>query len=405
VEFRGRFREPFVPNEYRAPRRPGKRRRDLTIAAVAIIVGAAVYLALTASPTMSRGQMLTPRYGQTATLLLDGRVLIAGGITGADFGGFPAQPGIASAELYDPVSGTFSATGSMAAPRVAAAATRLADGRVFIDGGENFGFTVPPAMAEIYDPKQGTFSPAGSTPEIINVTTATLLGDGRVLVIEDLGVRSEVYDPATGRFSQAGSMAAERMGPAAALLPNNRVLISGGDDAEFYPLASAAVFDPATGTFSATGSMAIARDNFTATSLADGRVLVAGGRYDSAENSAEIYDPASGTFRPTGSMTTGRHAHTATLLGDGRVLICGGLGATQPSHEPILASAELYDPVSGTFSPTGSMADGHNGGTATLLLDGRVLMAGGNDDNGRVSSPVSSAEIYDPKSGTWGSAG
>jgi hypothetical protein len=229
--------------------------------------------------------------------------------------------------------------------------------------------------------------------------TATRLQDGRVLVAGGVGITfwasAELYDPATRAFSATGSMAQKRSGHTATLLNDGRVLIVGGwSGFEIYQ-ATAELYDPATGTFSATGSMAYERSNHTATLLADGRVLVAGGHSASSGFSplvsAEIYDPATGAFTPTGSMTQARYWHTATTLPDGRILMAGG--AT--------ASAEIYDPATATFTATGSMTESRWKHVAASLLDGRVLIAGGLD-GGYV---VPTGETYDPNSGTFTSAG
>ncbi len=155
-----------------------------------------------------------------------------------------------------------------------------------------------------------------------------------------------------------------------------------------------------------TGPLGAGRQIHTATLLADGRVLVAGG-FDFADqplSSAAVYDPATGTFSPTGSMATARGLATATLLADGRVLVAGGGAATWVQPGLVLASAELYDPKTGTFSPTGSMATAREGHTATLLRDGRVLIAGGIDAS-TGDHTVASAELYDPKTGTFSPTG
>ncbi len=306
------------------------------------------------SPT---GSLATARGLHTATRLLDGRVLIAGGGPTAwnNNGVF-----LTSAELYDPTTGTFSPTGSMATPREGHTATLLTDGRVLIAGGsDQNGHAV--ISAELYDPTTGTFSPTGSMAAARGFHTATLLADGRVLIAGGApaawnsasGLTSvEIYNPTTGTFSPTGSMAEARAFHAAALLADGRVLLTGGGGPTTDLLASAEIYDPDTGTFTSTGSMAHGRTYHTATLLADGRVLIAGGGGDYTNRnflaSAEIYDPDTGTFTSTGSMADKRTYHTATLLPDGRVLVTGGYGARAP-----LASAELYDPTTGTFSPAG----------------------------------------------------
>jgi len=346
----------------------------------------------TFSPT---GSMASIRHGQTATLLPDGRVLIAGGTYDG------------SAEVYDPKTGTFSPTGSMTTGRVYPTATLLPDGRVLIAGG---GGQVSPvlASAEIYDPKTGTFSPTGSMALPRLGQTATLLSDGRVLIAGGTGqsgniASAEVYDPKTGIFSPTGSMSAARWCHTASLLSDGRVLIAGGSvDAYGQSLASAELYDPKTGTFSPTGPMSAARENATASVLSDGRVLIAGGgnllgRYPNLA-SAELYDPKTGTFSPTGSMTRARAGHTATVLSDGQVLAAGGIGGSAYSSSAdysseYTATAELFDPETGVFTFVGSMTTHRSEHTATLLSDGRVLLAGG---LGGGSGLQASADLYQP---------
>lgn len=130
--------------------------------------------------------------------------------------------------------------------------------------------------------------------------------------------------------------------------------------------------------------MASSRSNRTATLLSSGKVLIVGGENgEGALASAEVYDPKTNTFSPTGSMTTPRSGHTATLLANGKVLIIGGVssqlfayGSLIPSTTP-LATAELYDPAAGVFSPAGIMTKGRLGHTATMLSNGKVLITGG----------------------------
>jgi WD40 repeat protein len=193
-------------------------------------------------------------------------------------------------------------------------------------------------------------------------------------------------------------MTEARFGSTATLLPNGKVLIVGGSDSGFH--ATAELYDPKTGTFSPTGSMyyQVARGFATATLLANGLVLVAGG---SVNGLAELYDPATGTFSPTDPMGANRADATATMLRDGRVLMAGGIDRCDgPSCSPFY-TAELYDPKTGTFSPTGSMKAARYNATATLLLDGRVLVAGGNVGDTDKPKPVADAEVYDPATGKF----
>ena len=187
------------------------------------------------------------------------------------------------------------------------------------------------------------------------------------------------------------------MNHTATLLADGRVLVVGGYGG-FENLASTEVYDPSTGTWSPTGSMAEARKRHAATLLTDGRVLVLGGTDDfgKALASVEVYDPSTGTWSPTGSMAHARREHTATRLTDGTVLIAGGAFHGAPASNVLLASAELYDPSTGTWSPTGSMVYGRIQHTATRLTDGRVLVSAGFTDFG-----LSSAEVYDPSTNAW----
>jgi uncharacterized protein YjbI with pentapeptide repeats/N-acetylneuraminic acid mutarotase len=332
--------------------------------------------------------MHTARTEHTATLLPSGQVLVAGG-----FGSDPSQSVLASTELYNPVTGQWTLTDALNTPRFGHTATLLPSGQVLVAGLGEVG--VP---TELYNPVTGQWTLTGAlnTPRAFH--TATLLPSGQVLVagggqFSPTGFNfvgtAELYDPATGQWTLTGALNMARMLHTAALLPSGQVLVAGGGvpfgaiDPWVNSLASAELYDPATGQWTLTGALNMPRFGHTATLLRSGQVLVAGGT-DAAlgqqgylyPTAAELYDPATGQWTLTGALHTARFAHTATVFPSGQVLVAGGFGS-DPSQS-VLASTEVYNPVTGQWTPTAvALNTPRANHTATLLPSGRVLVAGG----------------------------
>jgi hypothetical protein len=330
---------------------------------------------------VATGSMATARVAATATLLNTGKVLVAGGTD-------PSGKALASAELFDPATGSFSATGSMATARDNFAAALLPSGKVLVTGGLDSSGN-PLASAEVYDPAAKTFSATTGVMTIARAShTATLLNTGKVLIAGWGNAIAELFDPSMGTFTQTGNMLEARTSHIATLLNDGRVLIAGGIGASQQMLAEAELYDPSSGSFSQTlGKLATARDWHAATLLKDGTVLLTGGLDNTGKAiaTAELFTLSTQSFTATkGNMETPRAFQTATRLTDGSVLVSGGSDGTAT-----IASAEVYDPTAGTFSPTGSMVSTRQSHTATLLIDGAVLVTGGT--NGTV---LATAELY-----------
>ena len=347
--------------------------------------------------------MVSAREDHTATLLNDGRVLIVGGVHWTKVEGCRRcslqLSALASAELYDPATGEFTSTGSMSVPRVFHTATLLGNGKVLVAGGDNRYGTIY-TTAELYDPATGLFTLIGNM-----MTTersghrATLLENGKVLLAGGASVggsssSAEVFDPTTEEFTPTGSMSVGRFFFSATLLNGGRVLVAGGicndHDRTGVGTSSAELFDPATNTFALTGSMSVERSAHAATLLTSGAVLVTGGATsEGVAATAELFDPVTGTFALTGSMLSPREFHTATRLVDGKVLVTGGF-----EGNVALSSAELFDPASGSFTSAGNMETERSEHTATLSTNGQVLISGGiNNQNGGLSS-LATAELF-----------
>lgn len=309
--------------------------------------------------------MTEPRALHAAVLMHDGRVLVCGGTSNAEVGGV-----LASAEIYDPVTAAFTAIGAMVHARQGHTATVLDNGLVLIAGGtSNIGFRSEVATAEL-------------------------------------------YDPASGTFRTTGSMNTPREGHAATLLRDGRVLITGGSPNGITTTDSAEIYDPGSGLFTAIDPMTVPREAHTATLLKNGKVLIVGGGRGGlpggyiAYTSAEVFDPLTATFTPLAAhMVYDRVGQAAALLRDGRVLLAGGksgkikmAGMGTLFWLAPLDTAEVFDPETNAFREVGKMSKPHFLGVTSILDDGSVLVTGGWTLQGPVVRGMATAELFDPAS-------
>ena len=379
------------------------RRRGRAAAAAASLLGLVVSLLLAGSGSAAAqtgswtltGSMTYARSEQTATLLQNGEVLVAGGTSAA------------AAELYNPAVGTWALTGSMSTSRIAPVAALLQNGEVLIAAGQNAAGTML-GTAEVYNPATGTWTltgPMASAPG--TGATATVLPNGTVLVAggcctpeagPDALAAAQIYNPATNSWTATGSMSTGRYYATATLLGNGTVLMVGGDyivpnmnsGNGSSPLASAEIYNPATGTWQSAGTTATPHVYATASLLPSGQVLVAGGSASGCcdgVTGADLYTPSTGTWQAAANMNVQREEAAAVALPNGTVLMTGGyMGDTAT---PYLTSTEIYQPSTNTWTLGPSMNYGRSEQTATLLANGQVLVAGGYD-----GSSLATAELY-----------
>jgi Galactose oxidase, central domain/Kelch motif len=333
------------------------------------------------------GAMLVGRARHTATLLPDGRILIAGGYNNDQY--------LAEAEIFDPSTDITTQIASMNSPRQDHTATLLNDGRVLVTGGYN-NERHWLNDSEIYDPASGTWMvlPMLATHGVQH--TATRMNDGRVLVVggvDESGMgtdRVEIFDPHTNSWWGAMPLDSDRASQTAQLLEDGRVLIVGGTGVLGYPeIGDALVYDPYANSWTPTGPMIKPRLNAQAVRLPDGRVLVAGGinLEDTApgeppkrmSNSAEIYDPRLNSWFATGDLNEARYGHTMVLLPDGRVMVMGGVRDYDWfwTESSFVSEVELWDPSTNAWTVGYQLPMAAAYSASLVLQDGRVWLAGG----------------------------
>ena len=361
---------------------PNRHRFALAFVATVLAIASISQVAVPeASPTpvgswALTGNMPTSHVYHSATVLPNGKVLVAGGFSSA------CCTAVNTAALYDPSTQTWANTGLMNTVRFEHTATLLNTGMVLVVGGGSNDAIL--ASAELYDPATGEWTETDSLTQRRRRHMATLLADGRVLVAggefsSTVTASAEIYDPATGLWTDTGDMKEVRRWATSTLLPNGKVLVTGGSHFSGEH-ATAELFDPTTGTWDYAAPMSQTRTAHSATLLQDGTVLVT--NYSTLGLATERYHYDTNTWSPTGDLASEiwEFAH-AVLLPSGKVLLVDGVGGSQ-----------LYDPAAGSWSSTGSMATGRGDYTLSLLPNGQALVTGGTCRNGCSPPPATQAE-------------
>ena len=318
-------------------------------------------------------------------------------------------------------AGSWTAGAALPSIRGSAVAVVLNDGRALVAGGGTGAVAV--AATELFDQANGTWRDVGSLGEARRGHQAVVLDDGRVLVAGGVSVggplaSAEVYDPAQESWTATGPMATPRVGHSLTLLAGGRILVAGGTSLEggdgsgqaVVALASTEVYDPAVGRWAPGPEMTVPRFEHTATRLDDGRVLITGGLGPAAGGggaaplaATELYDAAAATFVRAAPMDEARTNHAAAELADHRIVVVGGVGETLA--DKALRTAEIFDPIDGSWRRAAPLARARSAATATAMAGGGVLVAGGEVVDGGTRRSLADAELLDPAGTKWISAG
>ncbi len=334
------------------------------------------------------GSMNVARIYYSATLLANGEVLVAGGENST-----VTNSPLASAELYNPATGAWTFTGNMTVPRLGPLAVLLQNGQVLVAGGSNGSSTL--TSAELYNPSTGAWTATGSLLTA-GGGSLTLLPNGQVLAVQ--GSSAELYNPAAGTWSATGSPTSGVGGSNAPLLQNGEVWAIGQS-----ANTPSELYNPSTGAWSASGSAPDSLLNPVIPLLLNGEVFATGssGSGLASYSFADLYDPSTGQFTSEVGPCNCRDFSTSGLQ-TGKVLVAGGavtMAANPYPHTLTINSAELWDPSTQAWTSTGNLHDSRINATMTVLQNGQVLVAGGEQSTKQTNYQfvlLSSAELYTP---------
>ncbi|MCB1058273.1 MAG: hypothetical protein KDD11_22465 [Acidobacteria bacterium] len=338
--------------------------------------------------------MFAGRSGHTATLLDSGEVLVVGGLD-------PSGNPLASSELYDPATGSWTSVPPLSEARSGHSGTRLLTGEVVIAGGTGPGGAL--ASVEIFDPQIQRWATISPLQHARYDHTATLLPSGILMIIggragDDHLADVEVLDPALGSWLPGPPLLEGRSQHTATLLRNGNVLVAGGGGDGSSPgfhvaLASTEIYSPTSNSWQNSTQLFYTRYLHTATLLPSGNVLFWGGVGTpvSESTTVELLNPQTGERTLTGQSAGRRWRHSSTLLTSGRVLIVGGEDSSGP-----VSSVEDYDPELGSWSEGPALLTARGGHTSALLPSGKVLVAGGGGP-----TVLASAEMFDAQEAAW----